>query len=142
MSSLVLDASISLAWLLDDEVSAPADAARARLATDSVFVPRIWHLEIRNALLVAERRGRLSRQMADERLDALSVLPIHTDNEPSLHRTMALARYHGTSFYDALYLELALRMQAELATLDTSLRKSRIEAGNTGRIPSMNRRAG
>lgn len=122
MSSLVLDASISLAWLLDDEASALADAARARIAADNVYVPRIWHLEIRNALLVAERRKRLSRRMADERLDALSVLPIQTDNEPSLHRTMALARTYDTSFYDALYLELALRMRAELATLDTSLR--------------------
>lgn len=129
MSSLVLDASISLAWLLDDEESPIAEAARARLATDNALVPEIWHLEMRNALLVAERRMRLSRRMADERLDALAILPIHTDSEPSLPGTMALARTCGTSYYDALYLELALRTSADLATLDASLRRAAAKEG-------------
>ena len=129
MSSLVLDASISLAWLLDDEESPIAGAARARLATDNALVPGIWHLEMRNALLVAERRKRLSRRMADERLDALAILPIQTDSGPSLLRTMALARTYGTSFYDALYLELALRSSADLATLDASLHRAAAKEG-------------
>ena len=129
MNNLVLDASISLAWLLDDEESPIAEAARARLATDNALVPGIWRLEMRNALLVAERRKRLSRRMADERLDALAILPIQTDNEPSLPGTMALARTCGMSFYDALYLELALRTSAHLATLDTSLRRAAAKEG-------------
>lgn len=129
MSNLVLDASISLAWLLDDEESPIAEAARARLAADNTLVPGIWHLEMRNALLVAERRKRLSRRMTEEKLDALAILPIHTDNEPSLPGTMALARNSGTSFYDALYLELALRTSADLATLDASLRRAAAKEG-------------
>ena len=42
MSCLVLDASISLAWLPDNEDSPIADAARVRLATNNVLVPGIY----------------------------------------------------------------------------------------------------
>ncbi|MCY3814763.1 MAG: type II toxin-antitoxin system VapC family toxin [Gammaproteobacteria bacterium] len=121
MSNLVLDASISLAWLLDDETAPEADAARQRLATQSAYVPRIWHLEMRNALLVAERRGRLSRRLSEERLDALAELPIRTDQDPNFRAAMDLARKLDITFYDALYVELALRMTAALATLDKAL---------------------
>lgn len=129
MSNLVLDASISLAWLLDDETAPEADAARQRLATYSAYVPRIWHLEIRNALLVAERRGRLSRRMSEERLDALAELPIRTDQDPNFRVTMDLAPKRGITFYDALYLELALRTTAALATLDNALARAATNEG-------------
>ena len=124
MSNLVLDASISLAWLLYDESATEAHAARQHLATHSAYVPRIWHLEMRNALLVAERRRRLSRRMAEDRLDALAELPIRTDQEPNFRATMDLARKHGITFYDALYLELAIRISAPLATLDNALARA------------------
>ena len=129
MSTLVIDASVSLAWLMDDEKAPEAEAARHRLTTDDAFVPVIWHLEMRNGLLVAERRRRLTRRMVDERLGALADLPIRTDHEPKFHRAMDLARSHGMSFYDALYLELALRMSAELATLDTALGSAAAKEG-------------
>ena len=129
MSNLVLDASISLAWLLDDETAPEADAARQRLATYSAYVPRIWHLEMRNALLVAERRGRLSRRMAEERLEALAELPIRTDQDPNFRTAMDLARKHDITFYDALYLESALRMTAGLATLDKALARAAVNEG-------------
>lgn len=129
MSNLVVDASISLAWLLDDETAPEADAARQRLATYSAYVPRIWHLEMRNVLLVAERRGRLSHRMSEERLDALAELPIRTDQDPNFRAAMDLARKQRITFYDALYLELALRMTATLATLDKALARAAANEG-------------
>ena len=74
-------------------------------------------------LLVAERRGLLSapNRAVDERLNALKGLPIRTDDEPDLQSAFDLARAHNLSFYDALYLELAKRESAELATLDVAL---------------------
>jgi len=129
LSNLVLDASISLAWLLDDEAVPEADVARQRLATDSAYVPRIWHLEMRNALLVGERRGRLSRRMSDERLEALAELPIRTDQDPNFRVAMDLARKYDTTFYDSLYLELALRITAVLATLDKALARAATNEG-------------
>jgi len=85
------------------------------------LVPRHWHLEVRNALLVAERRGRLSTDDVNQRLGALAALPVHTDDEPRLDVALALARAHDLSIYDALYLELAQRQASTLATLDAAL---------------------
>ncbi len=129
MSGLVVDASIALAWLLDDEINPLAEKALELLAEAAAVVPRLWHLETRNALLVAERRNRLSASGVDERLDTLKSLPIRTDDSPDLQSAFALARTQALSFYDAMYLELAIREGAQLATLDTQLGRAALSAG-------------
>ena len=121
MTPLVLDASVVIAWLFDDEQDPRADRALRRLEEAGAFVPQLWHLETRNSLLTAERRGRLSASEVNERLDALKSLPIETDGDPDLQSAFDLARRHGLTFYDGLYVELAKRRQAELATLDRAL---------------------
>ena len=71
-------------------------------------------------LVRAERQGRIHQDGTDrfiERLDAL-VEPDLNHNEAA---TIELARRHGLSFYDAAYLETALRRQADLATFDRAL---------------------
>lgn len=117
-----------MAWLFDDE-EPRADRVLERLAEDGALVPQLWHLETRDTLLVAERRGRLSAGGVDERLDALKGLPIRTDGGPDLQIAFHLARAHELSFYDALYLELAKRESAELATLDGGLGQAALAEG-------------
>ena len=129
MSGLVVDASVVVAWLFDDEDEPRADRVLERLEGDGALAPQLWHLETRNSLLVAERRGRLSAGGVKERLDALKGLPIRTDEEPDLQSAFDLARAHGLSFYDALYLELAKRESAELATLDGALGRAAVAEG-------------
>lgn len=119
--SIVVDASVSASWLFDDEDNPRAAAALDRLAAGSGVVPQLWHFEMRNILLVARRRKRISAQGLDERVAALSDLPLRTDMEPNLGTALDLARRHGLSFYDGLYLELAVRLQMPLATLDEAL---------------------
>ena len=121
MSPLVLDASIAANWLLDDELDTRAASVLAWLRQDEAIVPQLWHYEIRNALLMAERRGRVTREQITERLHSLRELPILTNQEPDFDAAFYLARAHNLSFYDALYLELAKRIEAPLATLDTGL---------------------
>ena len=121
MSAFVLDASVAITWLLDDEENPLAEAARWRIVDGGAFVPQIWHLEIRNALLVAERRRRISAQGAVTRLRSLKELPIYTDTEPDLESAVELARGHHLAIYDAVYLDLARRRNEALATLDTAL---------------------
>ncbi len=124
MSRLVLDASIVSDWLLDDEFDPRASTALTRFRQDGAVVPQLWHYEVRNALLSAERRGRISKSGTAERLDSLRRLPILTDQEADLKAAFDLAREHGLSFYDALYLELAKRRKAPLATLDIQLARA------------------
>lgn len=119
--SFVLDASIGVAWLLDDEDEPRAEAPLERLGVETALVPVIWHVEVRNALLGAERRRRLRPEEVDARLRQIGGLPLRTDSSPSLEAAFMLARTHRLSVYNALYLELALRANAPLATLDNAL---------------------
>ena len=81
----------------------------------------LWWFEVRNALLVGERRGRMDATQVAEIVAQLDALPIHLDREPDGHAIIALARAHRLTFYDAAYLELARRLDAPLATLDRKL---------------------
>lgn len=124
MSLFVLDASVAVAWLLREKTASIAEMALLRLEEDEALVPHLWHLELRNCLLVAARGGRLAADGPAERLNALRDLPIRTDPEPDLPLAFALAEKHGLSFYDAVYLELAKRHGAPLATLDKALARA------------------
>ena len=129
MSGLVVDASVVVAWLFDYEEEPRADGVLELLEEDGGLVPHLWHLETRNALLIAERRGRLSRGGVKERVDALKGLPIRTDEDPDLQSAFDLARAHELSLYDALYLELAKRENAGIATLDGALGRAAVAEG-------------
>jgi len=91
------------------------------LAERGAVVPSLWWFEIRNVLLVAERRQRLTGAESDEFLAELARLPIEIDREPVSAEVLALGRRFKLSAYDAAYLELALRRQATLATFDAAL---------------------
>ena len=129
MSGLVVDASVVMAWLFDDEDEPRADDVLELLEEDGALVPQLWHLETRNTLLVAERRGRVAAGGIKERLDSIKGLPIRTDADPDLQSAFDLARAHELSFYDAMYLELAKRESAELATLDEPLGRAAVAEG-------------
>ena len=114
---------------MEDEDDPLPNAVLARLGLDRTFVPRLWHYEVRNALLIAERRGRLPPGGAAERLDGLADLDVVTDGDADLPAAFALAVAHGLTFYDALYLELAARRGAALATLDARLARAAAAEG-------------
>ena len=120
----MLDASVATSWLLDDEDEALSTAALARLETEEALVPQLWHIEVRSALLGAERSGRIRSDEVDERLRGLRDLPVRTDTDPRFGAALALARAHSLSQYDAMYLELAQRLDAPLLTLDKALART------------------
>lgn len=124
MSVFVLDASVALAWLLNEQDASTVEPVLLRLESDEALVPELWHLEVRNSLLVASRRGRLSPDAPTERLDALRDLPVRTDSGLDLSLAFVLAQKHGLSYYDAVYLELAKRNSAPIATLDKALARA------------------
>ena len=122
MTAIVVDASVFLAWCMGDEEEPEAEIAMQRVVADGGVVPRIWWYEVRNALLVSERRGRLSpQQVVDTLADSLA-LGIAFDEEHDGSLLLDLARRHGLSIYDAAYLEVAVRRSLPLATLDRRVR--------------------
>ena len=120
-----------MTWLLHDEEDPRANAALARLAEAEALVPQVWHLEVRNALLLAERRGRISGKGALARVRSLKGLPIRTDGEPDFDTVFELARLHRLTVYDATYLELAKCRSGALASLDAALVRAAFEEGLT-----------
>lgn len=129
MSLIVLDASVTTGWLLEDERGNYALSVRNAVRQDGASVPQHWRFEVANSLLVAERRGRLRGNEARQRLHNLDDLAIEIDASPNLDETLRLAFEHELTFYDALYLELALRLLLPLATLDNDLALAAGEAG-------------
>jgi predicted nucleic acid-binding protein len=125
-----LDNSVAMRWHLESENSDDqryAEAVLVSLAEAGARVPNLWHLEVANVLLGAEKRGDTSIGEAERFIAQLENLPIKvapsTANQ-SFSRVMALARAYKLSSYDAAYLELAIREGIPLATLDTDLIKA------------------
>ena len=127
----VLDASITACWAFDDEDHPIAALALERVRTDEARVPSLWWFEVRNTLIVSERRGRLTESDTATFLHALARLRVTVDRRPEEADVLALARRRGLTVYDAAYLELARREGAPLATLDTAL----ATAARTERVP-------
>jgi predicted nucleic acid-binding protein len=123
----VVDNSVVMAWCFQDEGNSYAEAVLESLETGEAFVPAIWPLEVGNVLLVAERKNRLSQASVVRFLALLGGLPITVEQESPermLKEIVSLAREHGLSTYDASYLDLAMRIDLPISTLDASLVKA------------------
>jgi predicted nucleic acid-binding protein len=119
--AFVLDASVTVVWSLEDEDDTIADLAWAQLEAGSAVAPAIWWFEVRNVLLVNERRGRISERDAATFLRALSKMNVEIDHAPAETSVLSLARSHRLTVYNSAYLELASRRDIPLATLDKQL---------------------
>jgi predicted nucleic acid-binding protein len=122
--SIVIDASVTLAWIFADERNELAQAVMAEVVQAGAAVPTIWPLEVANVLLLGVRRGRLTAAQRDASLADLAQLDIEVDGETTVHawsETLALGERFGLTVYDAAYLELARRRDMPIATLDRAL---------------------
>lgn len=127
--AFVIDASISACWAFDDETDPRAEQAMLRIDAEEVFVPAIWWFETRNALLVSERRQRITPTFTTAFLSRLRKFPIQVDSNPNEFMLLTLARENKLTVYDASYLELALRLGCGLATLDRALGSATLARG-------------
>ena len=127
--SFVVDASVVAAWGLADESSDAADHLFVRAQNEGALIPNLLWYEVRNILLMAERRERILPRDADEFLSRFDKLPL-TETRPAASRElMRLARSHTLTAYDAAYLELALREHVSLATFDRKLAAAAVAEG-------------
>jgi predicted nucleic acid-binding protein len=121
----VLDCSVAISWCIEDEDNDYANAVFTLLdSKNQAIIPSIWWLEITNVLLVAERRQRSTYVQTTEALTILRSLPISIDRFPLtqiIDSVLWLGREHNLAAYDAAYLELAIRENLLLATIDRRL---------------------
>ncbi len=128
MSRFVLDASIVLTWCFPDENAAMAErVAEMFKQGDTAIAPSFWPHEVLNALLMGEKRKRISKELVRGFLEDLATLPIVLERFPAriiFDRIQQLSREHSLTAYDAAYLDLALDSDLPLATLDEDLRRA------------------
>lgn len=122
--SVVIDNSMALAWVLPDEKNVRADAVLDRVTREGGYVPFIFRAEFGNGLTVALRSGRIDgvgRTVALDRMHNALNLVVDLAGVDRTREAVDLADYCGLTVYDALYLELALRMRVPIATFDKKL---------------------
>ena len=125
---IALDCSVAISWMFEDEKTKFSEKVLESLVDgEQAVVPALWPLEIANVLLISERRKRLGPDDPAKCWEMLQKLSIEVETFSSLQtgRTaFVLARSYGLSSYDASYLELAMRREIPIATLDKNLAKA------------------
>ncbi len=137
----VLDASIALSWCFPDESNAYADQVLDAIGPMTAVVPSIWAYEIANAMLVAQRRRRITEDHRNKVANMLNTLPIQTHDVTVSHTLKTISAQANSldlTVYDAAYLDLAIRIGTPLATVDRRLR----EAANRVGVAEFNRENG
>lgn len=122
---IVVDASLMIAWLLqEDRVLLVPDVYETLPARD-IFVPAHWPVEVANALLSNVRRRRVAVDKIESILSGLSLFRIQVDPPISVEQLATLTHFAASqnlTVYDASYVQLAVEEKAPLATLDEDMR--------------------
>lgn len=119
---IVIDASVTLAWLFDETAS--PDPLNVLLSNEQLIVPTLWRLEVVNAVLKKERQKIITATQANDYVQTLDSLAIEAIDSPAsrtLEALLQFARPHQLSSYDAVYLELALDRSARILSLDNNI---------------------
>jgi len=125
--TFIIDCSMTMAWFFPDEATSATQQIQDRLIHEAVIVPSLWYLEVTNVLAMAEKRKRTTATDSTQFLQQLQKFDIQRDDSWQMRafdHLLPLCRKHGLTSYDASYLDLALRCQLPLASLDIDLRKA------------------
>ncbi len=130
--NLVLDNSVSMRWI--QASNKKQDQDYANIILDLFFsknmialTPCIWRIEATHAVLNAVKHKNITKSDAASYFDLLSDLDIQLDNgttKTAFISTYQLAKKNNLSAYDASYIELAIRKELPLASLDKSVIKA------------------
>ena len=134
MSVLILDSSVTLAWIYGDKTTEAIRGVFDAVADNGALVPALWRLEVANSLTMAVRKRRIDPDFRRAALADLALLDIATDQQTDSYAwtdTLNLADHFRLTVYDAAYLELARRSMLPLATLDQELRTAATAIGVT-----------
>ncbi len=116
---LVVDVSVAVKWFVAEDESAQARA----LVTSGIILmaPDLFIAELGSVLLKKVRRGEMLAEVVPRALASTNLV---VGLAPSLSLTESafeIAHRYNRSFYDALYVALAIREGCRLVTADESL---------------------
>ncbi len=130
--TFVLDCSVTMAWCFEDESNNYTEKVLEAVSQSTALIPILWSVEVANCLFVAERKKRISHTKALAFRECLRDLFIVIDEyliKQPVEIILDLARESGLTAYDAVYLELAIRKNLPLATLNKDLKQATKKMG-------------
>jgi predicted nucleic acid-binding protein len=120
--TLVVDASVALKWVIEEDAS---DAARALLASEVLAAPDLLFIECANVLWAKTRRAQISPAEATAAFAALEATPIRSiPTRVHAAAAQAIALELDQTAYDSLYLAVALSERAVLVTADRAFARA------------------
>ena len=123
---LVVDASATVAMLLEETEQVVSPDTFDILTEKELIVPSHWPAEVGNALLVNVRRGRLSPDRLSAIVERLNIFRFQVQQPPQpdeIVDRLKGALTNGLTYYDALYVQLAVEQRATLFSLDRQMRR-------------------
>ena len=132
--TLVIDASVALKWVVNEAGSSAANALLDRAVTGTILLVAPEHLlgEVGNGLRKRVAQGVLSGDDALRAMDAMLALDMEfVSGAARWARTLADALRWSVTTYDALYIAIAVDLDAELITADLRL----LASGQTFGLP-------
>lgn len=119
----IIDNNVVISWNFEDRMNPYTEGILDIIQTGIAYVPAIWPLELTNALAVSERRGKSTTKKNNRFLLDIMELSIEIGDpiRGDLKSILTLAREHTISTYDASYLDLAIRLNFPIASLDAGL---------------------
>ena len=123
--TVVVDASVSVAWFVPDEFSQRSADLLEQVfdAKLRLLVPELWHYEMLNTLRSASRRGRMTERDIRDAVVRLAAIPLVAVTAASLGHAAILSMASATDLgaYDATYVVLADHARAVLVTADREI---------------------
>ena len=125
--NLVVDCSFFMSSILPDETQNKVEDIFYRISQREfiVYVPSIFYLECSNVLVSSLSRDHITQESFEEYSNLLKLMPITVDKfsatTESIYSISRLANKYNLSSYDASYLDLAIRLEASIASLDKKL---------------------
>lgn len=120
----VLDSSFTIAWILGEEGEEEhTDSVFSLIKENTALIPSLWFYEVANVLAIGKRRGRLSQKDLTRAITLLKAIPtvVEPDCDRRSFEILELAESQTLTIYETTYLDLAMRMDVPLATLDNAL---------------------
>ena len=120
MSCYVVDACVAMKWYLPEEHS--ASALLIVNSRNDLHVPDFFLIETDNILCKQIRRGLIASSQGDRFRRLLGVVPLKVHEVREFRgEAFDIAVRTGRSFYDCLYLTLAVRLGGQMVTADRRL---------------------
>lgn len=119
MKAAVLDTSVAVAWYLPESFADAAREWQGRLLNETVrlYVPSLHYWELGNVLRTYIRRGELDEAIGREIWELHRDAPLQIQ-EPPRERVLNVALEYESTVYDAVFITLALELDAPLLSAE------------------------